>query len=288
MTSEGVTIVIPQTDIKVFVSAEQIKWMDIRDYWFGFNGRNRKHDLAIKLAYRCKHPDAQWLYKEEAEESLALFLKASVSGYHIDMELLNEAASKGNIYAKILVATFFSNEDNLPFLKECLLLGEREVFRYFAKMYVYGRYGNSTVGYQFYYCAAQLGCVTSMLIFADSLDLFDPQKWYWYGMAAKITNNYTRDFAKVIMNFREHANHLDAVFMIGRMLKPEYFEKTYIWVEIAEEAIYFYKKQCVRARRAVDAWSLVALRIGNHIINKDMRKKIAEMIWNTRNEIEYF
>jgi hypothetical protein len=286
--SEGVTIVIPQTNINVFVPREQIEWMDIRDYWFGFNGRNRKRDLAIKLASQCKHPDAQWLYKEEGEESLAMFLKSVYGGCHIDMPLLNEAASKGNIYAKILVATLFSDDANLPFLEECLLLGEREVFRYFGSMYVYRFYRNSIVGYQFYYCATQLGCVKSMLIFADSLNLFDPQKWYWYGMAARITNNYTRDFAKVIMNFREHANHLDAVFMIGRMLKREYFEKTYIWVEITEEAISFYKKQCVRARRAADTWSLVALRIGNHFINKDIRKKIAEMIWNTRNEIEYF
>ena len=46
----------------------------------------------------------------------------------------------------------------------------------------------------------------------------------------------------------------------------------------ANRAVAFFTAQCAAARRAVDAWCLMALRI-NSKVNRDIRKKIGMMIW---------
>ena len=54
----------------------------------------------------------------------------------------------------------------------------------------------------------------------------------------------------------------------------------------ANQAIDFFVAQCAAARKAVDAWCLMAVRI-NSKVNKDIRKKIGMMIWEARDQAEY-
>ena len=51
----------------------------------------------------------------------------------------------------------------------------------------------------------------------------------------------------------------------------------------ANRAIDFFTAQCAAARKAVDAWCLIACRFDS-LINKDVRKKIGMLIWEARED----
>lgn len=55
-------------------------------------------------------------------------------------------------------------------------------------------------------------------------------------------------------------------------------------VGFATQAVQFYEDTLLAARKAVDAWTLVGLR--NKVV-KDIRKKVAEIIWSGRFEANY-
>ena len=52
-------------------------------------------------------------------------------------------------------------------------------------------------------------------------------------------------------------------------------------IEQANRAVDFFSFECAAARAAVDTWCLIARRI-NDQVNKDIRKKIGMLIWETR------
>ena len=54
----------------------------------------------------------------------------------------------------------------------------------------------------------------------------------------------------------------------------------------ANRAIDFFVAQCAAARKAVDMWCLMAVRI-NSKVNKDIRKKIGMLIWEAREQADY-
>jgi len=79
--------------------------------------------------------------------------------------------------------------------------------------------------------------------------------------------------------------------MIGRALKghintekKEIFGRKFSDARIitANRAVAFFTFQCSAARAAVDTCCLIALRIGNYVLNKDIRKKIGMVIWESR------
>ena len=79
--------------------------------------------------------------------------------------------------------------------------------------------------------------------------------------------------------------------MIGRMLKGhistekgKIFGQSYNFDALiipANRAVAFFLFQCSAARAAVDTWCLIARRI-NDQVNKDIRKKIGTLIWESR------
>lgn len=98
------------------------------------------------------------------------------------------------------------------------------------------------------------------------------------------------------MMFKDDPSFAPVVFAIGRALKGHVdMERREIFgtyspddlVGPANQAIDFFAAQCAAARQAVDAWCLIALRIGNDKLNRDIRKKIALLIWEARELAEY-
>jgi len=57
-------------------------------------------------------------------------------------------------------------------------------------------------------------------------------------------------------------------------------------IDPANLAIDFFTAQCSAARKAVDAWCLLAVRINNKV-NRDIRKKIGMIIWEAREQADY-
>jgi hypothetical protein len=86
------------------------------------------------------------------------------------------------------------------------------------------------------------------------------------------------------------------VFTIGRALrghidteKRKIFGDNYDFdsrIGPANRAIDFFTAQCAAARRAVNAWCLMAVRI-NSKVNRDIRKMIGMMIWEARELADY-
>lgn len=102
----------------------------------------------------------------------------------------------------------------------------------------------------------------------------------------------------MVSRFEKDASLAPIVFKIGRTLSGqvdkerrtffgEFCRDFDLKVSPATRAIDFFSSQCAAARKAVDTWSLVALSIGNDTLNKDIRKKIGQLIWEAREQGEY-
>ena len=125
------------------------------------------------------------------------------------------------------------------------------------------------------------------------LDESDPQRWHWWGLAASrgAPSSFLRNFFPLIDRFSSDPSLAAVVFMMGRWLKghintekKEILGDSYKFdsrIESANRAVSFFTFQCAAARAAVDTWCLMARRI-NDLINKDIRKKIGMLIWETR------
>lgn len=59
------------------------------------------------------------------------------------------------------------------------------------------------------------------------------------------------------------------------------FDQCYV---AAEEAVRFFRKQCQAAREAIDAWTLVGIRLK---VMKDIRVLIGRMVWKVRWDADY-
>jgi hypothetical protein len=125
------------------------------------------------------------------------------------------------------------------------------------------------------------------------LEKSDPQRWHWWGCAAKRDRPFMflDSFAEQVRRFETDPSLGDVVFMIGRFLRGhvDVEEKRIFGKKLkfdarvgpANRAINFFTAQCAAARKAVDAWCLIALRINNKV-NRDVRKKIGMLIWEAR------
>jgi hypothetical protein len=130
------------------------------------------------------------------------------------------------------------------------------------------------------------------------LDETNPQRWHWWGLAVARGSNssFLNDFPSVVNRFESSTSLAPVLFAIGRALrghidtlKREIFGKSNDFdrrIGPANRAVDFFASQCAAARRAVDAWCLMAVRI-NSKVNRDIRKKIGMMIWEAREQADY-
>jgi hypothetical protein len=136
-----------------------------------------------------------------------------------------------------------------------------------------------------------------MYQYGSSLVHSDPQRWYWLGRAAARGESFS-----FLYNFREQVRKFNSrpavvgavVFAIGRALNGHVnAEKRSIFNDCdnfdyrigpANQAIDFFIGQCYAARKAVNTWSLVGVRL---CMVKDIRILIAKMIWDARDRVLY-
>jgi len=134
--------------------------------------------------------------------------------------------------------------------------------------------------------------------YGELLDESDPQRWHWWGLAVARGNpwKFLYNFASLVNRFESDPSLASVVFMIGRVLRGHIdaeqraiFDVSYDydnWISPANRAIDFFTAQCAAARKAVDSWCLMAVRINNKV-NRDVRKKIGMMIWKLREQADY-
>jgi hypothetical protein len=144
--------------------------------------------------------------------------------------------------------------------------------------------------------ASELGYVWAMSDLGKLLDESDPQRWRWWGRAAALGASWTfsSNFAKQVELFNFGSGSAVVMFAIGKALHGRVNEETRTIfrnsfdfasrIVPAKQAIAFYEAQIKATKDAMRAWTLVGIKLK---VVKDVRKLIAKLIWNSREEALY-
>ncbi len=292
------------------------QWYEIRDLLLGHNYLKQDVKRAIKLATVCKHPDAYWLTVSCARKNVKtskevrdVFLSLRedpralcFSGLLGDNDaLLRCAAETGYAFAQAMMAEWSEGKERFDWAQRAALQGERDGFHRLGFCYEHGDGCEKDVSKakEKFSCAAALDHVYSMTNLGQLMDTLDPKRWMWWGRAAArgAPNRFVNSFILVVKLVKNDDSVAPNVFAIGRALKGHVnaIERQIFGsgrnfddrISPANEAIAFFSSQCAAARKAVDTWTIIAVRAGNLVLNKDMRRKISQMIWNAREQASY-
>jgi hypothetical protein len=290
-----------------------LAWCKIRDTLLGHNFVKKDKKKSLELAAVCKHPDAVWLTKLFAGRDMntrkdvrqvflgcendprALCFAALIGGSNDE---LRTAAGLGDAFAQAKMASQSSGEERFRWAENSASRGERDGF------YELGGCYKSGIGCEYdvkkakenYLVAADLGDVTAMLALGWLHDETDSQRLVWFGKAATSGRAwpFLNTMVEQMQNFNSGSGQVKVVFAVGRVLKGHVDnEKRAIFDEKggfntligpANQALQCYNYQLQSYRKAVDTWTLVGFR---YTVVKDVRKMIAEMIWDSRDESKY-
>jgi hypothetical protein len=144
--------------------------------------------------------------------------------------------------------------------------------------------------------ASELGLGLAMIWLGHLLDISDPQCWCWQGRAAALgdCSSFLPNFSKQVELFNTGSGSAAVMFAIGRALQGHVNEEARTifnelynfgsWILPAKQAIAFYEAQIKATKDAMHAWTLVGI---NLKVVKDVRKLIAKLIWDSREEALY-
>jgi hypothetical protein len=141
--------------------------------------------------------------------------------------------------------------------------------------------------------SCELGDVFGMRELAELLDDSDPQRWRWFGRAAALRYSWCFLEKFAALELSNSGSVKPAVmFAIGQALRGHVNEQTrtvfnnrdYSFDSLvgpAKQAIAFYEVQIKATKDAMHAWTLVGIKLK---VVKDVRKLIAKLIWDSREE----
>jgi hypothetical protein len=296
--------------------ATLLEWYKIRDTCFGQNWVDRNIPLAIELASSCLHPDARWLTeacagqdvttKEDAKRVFSALGQNDartlcflwLMGDRRDLTSLRRSAEHGFAFAQALMAWETEGDEKFKFAQLAAAQGERD------GLYVLGCCFRDGEGCEKdldkakenFLCAIELGHVSAMLWLGELLDESDPQRWHWWGRAAALGNswNFLSNFPKQVGLFNSGSGSAAVMFVIGQALQGHVNERARTifnrdyefdsFIGPAKQALAFYEAQIKATKDAMHAWTLVGIKLN---VVKDVRKLIAKLIWNAREEALY-
>jgi hypothetical protein len=144
--------------------------------------------------------------------------------------------------------------------------------------------------------ASELGHVWAMNELGGLLGESDAQRWRLWGRAATLggTWNFLTNFAKQVELFNAGSVSASVMFAIGEALQGRLNEEARMifncsydfgfLIGPAKQAIAFYEAQIRATKDAMRAWTLVGIKLK---VVKDVRKLIARLIWDSREEALY-
>jgi TPR repeat protein len=300
--------------------ATLLEWYKIRDTFFGKNNYVRRNiPLAIELASACQHPDARWLSESCAWKNVQTFEDAkrvfsalgqndaralcfiwnSCEEYEEeDFSPLRRSAELGFTFAQALMAEKTEGEERFKFAQLAALQGERDGFFQLGFCFYDGEGCERDLdkAKENFLVASELGRVSSMLWLGCLFDESDPQRWRWCGQAAAAGESeyMSRNFAKQVELFNSGSGNSVVMFLIGQALQGHVNEEARIifygsvmydsLIGPAKQAIAFYEAQIKATKDAMRAWTLVGIKLK---VVKDVRKLIAKLIWDSREEALY-
>ena len=144
--------------------------------------------------------------------------------------------------------------------------------------------------------SSEFGHVWGMIDVGELLDESDAQRWRWWGRAAThgASSSFLFNFAKQVELFNSGSGSAAVMLAIGRALQGHMNEqertifnngrKYDSLIVPAKQAIAFYEAQITATKDAMRAWTLVGIKLK---VVKDVRKLIAKLIWDSKEEALY-
>ena len=214
------------------------------------------------------------------------------------MTLLRCSAELGFAFAQAQLSGRTRGEERYKLAQLAAAQGERDGFFWVAVCFRDGEgcKKDADKAKENFLKASELDDVGSMVYLGDLLDEFDPQRWRWWGRAAALANSWRllSNFAKLVDLFNSGSGSAGVMFAIGKALHGRVNEETRTifknsydfdaLVAPAKQAIAFYEAQIKATKDAMRAWTLVGVHYG---VVKDVRKLIAKLIWDSREEALY-
>jgi TPR repeat protein len=299
--------------------ATLLEWYKIRDAFFGENFVDRNIPLSLELAAPCQHPDARWLTEacagkdvrtvEDAKRvfsalgqndarALCFAWLCSDDEGQRDLATLRRSAELGFAFAQAWMAEKTEGNEKFKFAQLAAAQGERD--------------GHAWLGWCLrddegcerdldkakgnFLRASELGLVWAMIWLGDLLDESDPQRWRWLGRAAALgdRSSFLSCFAGQVEPFNSGSGSAVVMFAIGQALQGHVdeeartiFSSDYNFdsrIGPAKQAIAFYEAQIKATQDAMRAWTQVGIKLK---VVKDVRKLIAKLIWDSREEALY-
>jgi TPR repeat protein len=297
----------------------QLEWYKIRDTFFGQNKVSLNIPLALHLAATCQHPDAHWLTEACAGKDVTSFEAAKrvfsalgrndaralcflwmccTFGERQDLSMLHRSAELGFAFAQALMGSETAGEERFKFAQLAAAQGERDGFGVLGRCFRVGEGCEKDLdkAKENFLRASELGRVWAMIDLGDLLGESDPQRWRWWGRAAALGDfgMFLSSFVNQVELFNSCSGCAVVMFAIGQALQGHVVEQARtifsssfqfdIRIGPAKQAIAFYEAQILATKDAMHAWTQVGLRWN---VVKDVRKLIAKLIWDSREEALY-
>jgi TPR repeat protein len=298
----------------VIVLSTQVEWYKIRDTFLGRNFVSQDISLALELVSSCQHPDALWLTnacaKIGAVSKLGARLLFSALGENDaravcfkwlldereDFTPLRRPAELDFAFAQALMAGETSEEERFKFAQLSAAQGERDGFYWLGICFDRGEgcVKDLDKAKQNFLSAINLGHCWSLVKLGQMHDESDPQRWRLLGRAAGqgAWRGFLSSFAKQVESFNSGAGNAAVMLAIGKSLCGHVEKRTIFncgrsfesLVGPAKQAIAFYDSQIKATKDAMHAWTQVGIKLN---VVKDVRKLIAKLIWDSREEALY-
>ena len=276
----------------------------------------RNIPLALKMAASCQHPDARWLAEvcagkdvTTAQDAKRVFSALGQNdaralcflwllGDPEDLAPLRCSAELGFAFAQALLAALTFGDEKFKFA--LLSAGHRELAGILHLGYCFrdgdGCEKNLVKAKENFLLASELGDVDAMRELGWLLDNSSPLRWHWWSQAAGhgAWRDFLTNFSEQVELFNSGSGSAAVVFVIGRALQGHVneeartiFRNSFNFDSLigpAKQAIAFYEAQMKASKDALRAWTQVGIKLK---VVKDVRKLIANLIWDSREEALY-
>jgi TPR repeat protein len=288
-------------------------------HFFQHNFVSRNIPLALDLVAACQHPDARWLTeacagkgvttKEDAKRVFSALGQNDARALCFawlclddeeqeDSSPLRRSSELGFAFAQALMAGRTEGDESFKFSQLPAAQGERDGLYWLVRCFRDGEGCAKDLdkAKENFLLASELGDVLAMDPLGLLLDESDPQRCRRWGRAAALggTWNFLSYFAEQVKLFNSGSGSASVMSAIGQALHGHVSEEARkifnsatnfdSHIGLAKQAIAFYDAQIKATKDAMRAWTLVGIKLK---VVKDVRKLIAKLIWDSREEALY-
>jgi TPR repeat protein len=211
---------------------------------------------------------------------------------------LRRSTELGFAFAQALMAWETRGEEKFKFAQLAAAQGERDGFLWLGLCFRAGEGCEKDLdkAKESFFHSSELEHVYAMVSLGQLLGASDPQRWRWWGCAAALgaSSVFVCNFALQVVLFNSGSGSAAVMFAIGEALQGRVneeartiFKSAYDFDSLigpAKQAIAFYEAQIKATKDAMRAWTLVGIHFK---VVKDVRKLIAKLIWDSREEALY-